>query len=66
VTVGQVLGRLTRGRGGIRPGESCEQVVPLAALGAAVVAAIVLANAIAFVPGRLAARIQPSAALRAE
>ena len=43
-----------------------EQVVPLAALGAVVVAAIVLANAIAFVPGRLAARIQPSAALRAE
>lgn len=43
-----------------------EQVVPTVALVATVIVAVVLANVIAFLPGRTAARIRPSVALRAE
>jgi hypothetical protein len=64
--IGIVVGLWTWGSTADWLGIPLEQVVPLAALAAVVVVAVVLANAIAFVPGRLAARIQPSVALRAE
>jgi hypothetical protein len=66
IPLGIVVGLWTWGSTATWLGIAVEQVVPLAALSAAVVTAIVLANGIAFVPGRLAARIQPSIALRAE
>ena len=47
-------------------GVEVEQVIPISQLLALVGATILLANAIAFLPGRIAAQVRPALALRAE
>jgi ABC-type lipoprotein release transport system permease subunit len=66
VPVGVALGRWVWGLMADNLGVVSEPRVPVAALLVVVVGAILVANAIAFVPGRLAARTHPATDLRPE
>lgn len=64
--VGVAAGRVTWQAFATGLGVVSEPVVPMVALAVVVPAALVVANAVAIVPGRLAARTAPAQALRAD
>jgi hypothetical protein len=66
VPVGIALGRWLSGILTDELGALPDLVVPVGTIAIIVAAAIVLANVVAFVPGRLAARLQPAAVLRTQ